>query len=55
MSRLTFAKVVGPYTEDWVLNSNPSTRIHFKTFLVAVPLPIVTTTFKTAGMYKNWL
>ena len=39
--------------EDWILNSNPSARFHFKTFLVPVPF-IVVTTFETAGMYKKW-
>ena len=39
-------------TEDWILNSNPGARFHFKTFLVPVPFPLVTK-FKTAGPYKN--
>ena len=41
-----------PKSEDWILNSNPSARFHFKTFLVPVPFPVVTM-FEMAGMYKN--
>ena len=52
-NRFTFAIVVATKTEDWILNSNPSGRFHFKTFLVPVPFPVVTT-FETAGKYKKW-
>ena len=52
-NRLTFATLVAPWTEDWILNSNPSARFHFKTFLMPVPFPLVTT-FKTAGTHKKW-
>ena len=44
---------MAPSTEDWILNSNPGARFHFKTFLVPVPFPLVTT-FKTTGTYKKW-
>ena len=37
----------------WILNSNSSARFHFKTFLVPVPFPVVTT-FKTAGTHRKW-
>ena len=53
-NRLAFATVVATKTEHWILNSNPSTRFHYKTFLVLVPFPLVTT-FEMAGTYKKWL
>ena len=53
-NRLTFATVVALLTDDWILNSNPSARLHLITFLVPVPFPVVTV-FKTAGTYKKGL
>ena len=43
-NRLTFVTVIVPETEDWI----PSARFHFKTFLVPVLFPVVTTS-ETAG------